>query len=142
MSAPQMSVPSSPLVAQPMFQVDANGNPISASNPPAAGPLPAGSNNIGAVQQATSNASVAAGVGVAAQTIKAAPGYLSGVVVTANATAAMNIYDNASAASGTIIGYIPATATAGQYYPFNMPALLGITCGKVSGSAGVTVAYS
>lgn len=94
------------------------------------------------MQQAVSNAAVAAGVGTAAQVIKAGPGYLSGVLVTSAGTAATSIYDNASAASGTVIGYIPANPTAGTFYPFNMPATNGITVGKVANSSGLTVAYS
>lgn len=94
------------------------------------------------VQQAISNAAVAAGVGTAAQAIKGAPGYLSGVLVTALGTAAISIYDNASAASGTVIGYIPASTAAGTFIAFNMPAMLGITAGKVSNSPAFTVAYS
>lgn len=109
-------------VAVPVYLVDYAGNPI--------------------ISQPSQNASIAAGTGSSVHVIKAVPGFLSGVLVTATASAAMNIYDNASAASGTIIGTIPATATAGQYYPFNMPALNGITVGVVSGSAGITVAYS
>lgn len=109
-------------VAPPVYLVDYAGNPI--------------------VSQASQNASVGAGAGTSAKVIKSSAGFLSGVVVTANASAAMSIYDNPAAASGTVIGYIPATATAGQYYPFNMPARTGITVGIVSGSAGITVAYS
>lgn len=109
-------------VAPPVYLVDYAGNPI--------------------ISQPSQNTSIAAGAGTSAAVIKASGGFLSGVVVTASASEAMNIYDNPAAASGTVIGYIPATATAGQYYPFNMPALTGITAGVVSGSAGVTVAYS
>jgi len=108
-------------IANPVYQVDANGNPVS---------------------PATQNAPVAAGTTTAPQPIKPTAGYLSGALVTSNATAALSIYDNASQASGTQIGYIPATATAGQFYPFNMPALLGITAGRVSGSPAVTLAFS
>lgn len=129
-------------VAQPMYQVDVNGNPISSSNPIAAGVLSAGSNNIGAVQQATSNAAIPAGSGTSAQVIKGAKGYLSGMVVTATGTANLVIYDNASAGSGSVIGVIPSTATLGQYFPLNMPAQNGITAALVSGSPAVTVAYS
>ncbi|MBA2285830.1 MAG: hypothetical protein H0W02_10125 [Ktedonobacteraceae bacterium] len=108
-------------VASPIYQVDSNGNPIN---------------------QPTQNAAVAAGGSTAAVVVKATAGFLSGVLVTANASAVLTIYDNASAASGTVIGVIPATATAGQYYPLNMPAKVGITAGQVNGSPAVTVAYS
>lgn len=101
----------------------------------------AGNQNIGTVQLAKNQGTVAAGVGAAAVVIKASAGYLSGVLVTSAATAALNIFDNASAGSGTLIGFVPATATAGQYFPFNMPALNGITAEQANGSPAVTVAF-
>jgi hypothetical protein len=93
------------------------------------------------VASALLNSAVA--VSSSATVVKAAAGYLSGVLVSAAGTAqALTIYDNASAASGTVIGVIPAGATAGQYYPFNMPAANGITCSGSSNNPAVTVAYS
>jgi len=86
-------------------------------------------------------AAIAAGSTTAAQVIKANPGNLLRVVVTANASAAMSIYDHASAASGTVIGVIKSTAVAGDVYVFNMPAALGITAGKVNGSPACTVSF-
>jgi hypothetical protein len=75
--------------------------------------------------------------------VKASAGYLSGILVTtAGTSTAMTVYDNASAASGTAIGVIPATATAGSYWPFNMPAANGITCSGSATNPAVTVAYS
>lgn len=104
--------------------------------------LAAGANNVGAFQQATSNAAVAAGTTTSAQVIKASAGYLAGALVTSAGTVALSIYDNASAASGTPIGYIPANPTAGTFYPFNMPDANGIVAGKVNNSSGVTLAFS
>lgn len=80
--------------------------------------------------------------GVNAVAIKASAGCLGRVLVTANASAAMTIYDNASAASGTIIGYIPATATAGQMYDFQFTAANGIYASAPSGGPGVTIGWS
>jgi hypothetical protein len=97
---------------------------------------------VGTVFAVVSNGAVAAGTTTAAGVIKAAPGFLSGALVTALGTAAISIYDHASAASGTVIGYVPANTAAGTFVPFNMPALLGITAGKVNNSPALTVAYS
>lgn len=91
--------------------------------------------------QAIHNSGVA--VSSSVTVVKNAPGYLSGVLVTTAGTSqSMTIYDNASAASGTVIGVVPSGATAGQYYPFNMPAANGITCSGSSNNPAVTVAYS
>lgn len=103
--------------------------------------LNTGTNNIGAVQQAKSNSAVA--VSASATVVKNSAGYLSGVLVSAAGTAqAMTIFDNASAASGTVIGFVPSTATAGSFWPFNMPAANGITCSGSSNNPAVTVAFS
>lgn len=120
-----------------------NSNPIGVTLSSAV--LAAGSANVGAVQQATNNDAVALGTTTAAQVIKASAGYLSGVLVTAVDTGnetAISIYDNASAASGTKIGYVPANAAVGSFWPFNMPAANGITAGKVNHSHAITVAFS
>jgi hypothetical protein len=91
--------------------------------------------------QALLNAAVA--VSASLTVVKASAGYLSGVIVSAAGTSqAMTIFDNASAASGTVIGVIPSGATAGQYFPFNMPAANGITCSGSSNNPAVTAAYS
>jgi hypothetical protein len=99
---------------------------------------------IGAVQQATTNAAVAAGTTTAAQVLKGTPGYLSGVIITAADASGVDtlIYDHATLASGTVIGYIPGNAALGTYWPCNMPAELGITAGKLNHSLGLTVAFS
>jgi hypothetical protein len=105
--------------------------------------LLATSNNIGAVQQALKNMAIAAGTGSANVVIRGSGGYLSGALCTAGgSTANLLIYDHPSSNSGTVIGVIPSGATAGQYFPFNMPAMSGITAAQVNGSPAVTVAYS
>lgn len=94
------------------------------------------------VQQACGS-TVAIAAAVATNTvIKASAGALLRVLVTATGTTAMNFYDNASAASGTIIGVIPANPTVGTLYTFNMPAANGIVAGGVSTNPGVTVGFS
>jgi hypothetical protein len=85
---------------------------------------------------------IAAGVVV----IKAAPGRLCQVLVTVATTAAQAItfYDNATAGSGTIIGFVPGAATAGTVFTFLMPANNGITIGQnASLAAGqITCSYT
>lgn len=92
-------------------------------------------------QHARQTRAVAAGTGTAPVVVKATPGILTTVVVTAAGSAQLNIYDNPSAASGTILAAIPASATVGQIFAVHMPANLGITAGQVSGSPAVTVAF-
>jgi len=88
-----------------------------------------------------STAAVAAGVGTAAVVVKASAGRLCRVLVTTVGTAAMSFYDNASAASGTVIGAIPASAAVGTLYSWDMPAANGIVAGQVNNSPAVTVSY-
>jgi len=75
------------------------------------------------------------------QVVKNAPGILCSVLVTTSLSAIVTIFDNASAGSGTVIGYIPATAVAGNIFVFNMPANLGITIGALANTGAVTVSY-
>lgn len=75
--------------------------------------------------------------------IKASPGRLARVLCsTANATNAILIYDNASAASGTVIGAIPTTATIGQIFDLQMPAANGITIAATASAGTITVSWS
>ena len=75
--------------------------------------------------------------------INAKNGFLSHVLVTAAGSAAMNIYDNASAGSGMIVGVIPSTATVtGVPFKFKAPCANGITIKGDAASHGVTVFYS
>jgi hypothetical protein len=75
--------------------------------------------------------------------IKATPGRLAKVLCsTANATNAINIYDNATTNSGTIIGVIPTTATAGQIFDLQMPAANGITIAATASAGTITVSWS
>jgi hypothetical protein len=89
----------------------------------------------------TQTAAIAAGT-TADTVVKAAPGALGSVLVTAlNGAAAITIYDNASTHSGTIIGYIPANAAAGSLYTFNMPFQNGCTVQGASTNGSLTLAY-
>lgn len=69
------------------------------------------------------------------------PGRLARVLITALGTNALTIHDNASAASGTIIGYIEASAAAGTIRDFEMPAANGITVAGNANNPGFTVSW-
>ncbi len=92
-------------------------------------------------QRSRTNKAVAAGVGTAAVVVKAAPGELVTIVVTATGTAAVSIYDNAAAATGTVLMVIPANAATGAIYNLNMGANNGITVGQVNNSPALTISY-
>lgn len=77
------------------------------------------------------------------QTVKASPGRLLKVVVTTvTAAAAITIYDNASAASGTILLVIPIAAAAGTIYDVMLPAALGITVQSTGATGAITIGYA
>ena len=74
--------------------------------------------------------------------VKAAPGRLvKAIVTTALSAAAVTVYDNASAASGTVLFTIPASAAAGSVYDIQLPAVNGIYA-SFGGTGTVTFAYS
>jgi len=74
--------------------------------------------------------------------VKASAGRLLKIVITtAMSAAATTIYDNASAASGTILFVIPASATAGSVYDVNLPAANGIYA-SFAGTGTVTFGYA
>lgn len=77
-----------------------------------------------------------------ATVIKAAAGFLNKVLVTTLGSAALNIYDNASAGSGTIIGIVPANTPVGTVLTFNNRATLGITIGGAASQPALTVSWS
>ena len=85
-------------------------------------------------------AAIVAGVVV----IKGSPGVLCNVLVTTATTAsqAITFYDNASAGSGTIIGVVPGSSTAGTVFSFQMPANLGITIGQNASLAAGAITVS
>ncbi len=93
------------------------------------------------VQQAKYNKAVAAGTGTTPVVVKASGGYLKGFVVTTTASAAMSFYDNASAASGTVLYTTASNIAAGTIVVLDMPFANGLTLSQASGSAAVTIAY-
>jgi hypothetical protein len=79
----------------------------------------------------------------ALQVVKGAPGRLLKVsVTTATASATVNVYDNASAGSGTPLLAIPAAAAAGTVYDVNLPAANGITVQSTGATGNITVGYA
>src|SRR6185312_16141529 len=87
-----------------------------------------------------STVAIAAGT-VADTPVKAAPGRLCQVLVTAVGTNPMAIWDNAAGHTGTIIGLIPASAAAGSIYNIQMPASAGITVQGNAANPAVTISY-
>lgn len=90
---------------------------------------------------ASATTAIAAAAGTTV--VKAGPGHLARVVVTAAGTATDNItiYDNASAGSGTVLGVIPGGGTVGAIVSFDLPALNGITAVNVASGPAVTIGY-
>lgn len=85
-------------------------------------------------------ATIAAGT-VANTVVKTGTGRLCKVIVTTLGTAAMTFYDNASTTSGTVIGYIPASAAAGTVYNFNFPHSNGIVASGNANNPAVTITF-
>ena len=73
--------------------------------------------------------------------IKASAGRLVRVLVTTVGTTTTLIYDNATTASGTIIGVIPANSGIGTIIDLSMPAVNGITAGQTTTSSVFTASY-
>jgi len=74
--------------------------------------------------------------------VKTSAGRLLKVIVTTVLGAgAVTIYDNASAASGTILFVIPSTTAAGSVFDINLPAVNGIFASFAS-TGTVTFGYA
>lgn len=102
--------------------------------------LPAGGNMIGVIAfGGTSTTYVPANSGVTV--VKGSSGRLASVIVINTGSAQLNFYDNASQASGTPIGAIPANAAVGSVYAFNSPAAQGIVANSVASCCSVTICY-
>lgn len=78
--------------------------------------------------------------------VKTSPGRLLRAVVTtlfAGTSGVLTFYDNATAASGTVLFLIPTAAAVGTVYAIDLPAVNGIFAGNASLSAGaVTIGYA
>lgn len=73
--------------------------------------------------------------------VRTGTGRLCKVLITTLGTAAVTFYDNASAASGNVIGYIPASAAAGTVYDFNLPHTSGIVASGNANNPGMTITF-
>lgn len=80
------------------------------------------------------------------QAVLVAPGYYAGVTVreTAGAVAVVRIWDNASAASGTILATVSLAANGSfsEFVPGGIRAVNGIYVEKVSGTIEGSVRYA
>jgi hypothetical protein len=102
--------------------------------------LPTGSNVIGVIAfGGTTTLGVPSNNGLTV--VKAGVGRLASVIVTNTGSVQLNIYDNVSQASGTIIGAVPAYASVGSVYAFNSPAANGIVANAVAGCCATTICY-
>lgn len=87
-------------------------------------------------------ASSAIAAGVTGNTaVKSSPGRLARILVTASGTNQMNLFDNASSPTGTIIGLVPASAPVGTIIDCQAPAANGITVAGNSNNPGVTIFF-
>jgi|SRR6478735_2114759 len=82
---------------------------------------------------------VASGAGTV--TLKAAPGRVCRIVVTVGGTVAFTIFDNASAASGTVLFTSPTATSIGTIFDVQVPAQLGITISNPASGPGITVSW-
>lgn len=88
-------------------------------------------------------AAVGAGAGAADVVVSAYPGRVNRVLVTTAGTAALELYDHASASSGaTLIWKSIATPALGDALTLDLPVANGIVAKQASGSAAVTVSYT
>lgn len=97
----------------------------------------------GTVVVANGSATAAVAASKATVTVvKASAGRLCRVLVTVAGTATtVSVFDNASAASGTVIGIFPGNSAAGTVYDFQMPAASGITVGGGATNPGMTISF-
>ena len=92
-------------------------------------------------ENGTTTTAIAAGV--ATDTVlKAAKGVLCRILVTTTGTNPLQIFDNASAGSGKVIGCLPASPAVGTSVEFIMPAANGITVKGNAANPGVTISFS
>jgi hypothetical protein len=73
--------------------------------------------------------------------VRAGAGRLASVIVIISGSAQLTIYDNATIASGTPIGAVPAFAAVGSVYQFYSPAVNGILADSVANCCSVTICY-
>ena len=74
--------------------------------------------------------------------IKASQGFLQSVLVTTLGSVAVNIWDNATTHTGTIIGIIPANTPVGTVIQINARAVNGITAQGAASQPNFTAFYA
>ena len=83
---------------------------------------------------------VASGAGTV--TLKAAFGRLCRIVVTVAGTVAFSVFDNASAASGTVLFTSPTATSIGTIFDVQVPAQNGITVSNPASGPGLTISWA
>lgn len=73
--------------------------------------------------------------------IKASAGRLCRVMVTTVGANTLQIFDNSTTNTGTIIGALPASAAIGSIYDFEMPAANGITVAGSATNPAITISW-
>lgn len=122
---------------QEVMLVTASGAPVPTTQPV----LPVDSRGFAATRGGSVTVGVPAGT-TANTVVKATPGRLCRVLVTATGTAAVTFYDSGTTASGTVIGYLAANSAAGTVLDCDLPAAVGITIAGNAANPGLTVSYS
>jgi hypothetical protein len=75
-----------------------------------------------------------------AQVVSSVGGRFNGILCNAATTGVITVYDNATAASGTPIGYMASATAIGTYYTTDIPVANGITF-KDAGAGGVSLTF-
>lgn len=73
--------------------------------------------------------------------VKAAAAMLCNILVTATGTTDLEIYDNASAGSGSMVAVVPANTPKGTLIKAQMPCANGITTKGAANTPAVTISY-
>jgi hypothetical protein len=86
-------------------------------------------------------ATVASGAGNTV--ISPFPSRVRNVLVTTAGTGTGDVlfFDSKSAASGTVVGVVPATVAVGTIFSFDMPTSTGIVCQNVASGPALTVSF-
>ncbi len=135
----------SPVIGGVLGQGLATGGFVQGSSPtptPTPTPVPGASViDPSYVTRARATTAVAAGVGTTVISTRAGRMVQLLVTATGTGTGGVIFYDSIAAASGTVVGYIPATASVGQLYVFDLPVALGIVAANVANGPALTVAF-
>lgn len=76
-----------------------------------------------------------------AAALKTSSGRICKIIVTSTATAAIFLYDSTNAASGTVIGAVPASTAIGTMFSPNIPFTNGIFPAGAVNTPSLTVSY-